>query len=38
MSERDHSFGVAEVRMVTLEGGRYSSLAVVGELDRTADL
>ena len=38
MSEKDHRFGVAEPRMVTLEVGRYSSLAVVVELDRMADL
>ena len=38
MSERDHRIGVAEPRMVMLEVGRYSSLAVMVELDRMADL
>ena len=38
MSERDHRIGVAEPHMVMLEVGRYSSLAVMVELDRMADL
>ena len=37
MSERDHRVGAAEARMVTLEVGRYNSLAVLVELDRMAD-
>ena len=38
MSERDHRFGAAEDRMVTLEVERYNSLGVLVELDRMADL